>query len=57
MAIEPARLAIGLDLGGSKVAGGVVDSTGAIVERLAPHPAGVGTPDEKLDRVLALRGQ
>ncbi|GAA4735775.1 ROK family glucokinase [Phytohabitans rumicis] len=45
-------LAIGLDLGGSKVAGGVVDGTGAVVERLATSPAEAHTPEDVLRTVL-----
>lgn len=52
MAMRSVPLAIGLDLGGSKVAGGVVDSTGAVVQRLATSPAQAHTGDEVLRTVL-----
>jgi glucokinase len=41
-AASPAQQrAIGLDLGGTKIAGGVVDGTGGVVERLSSRPAPV----------------
>ena len=43
-----------LDLAGSKVAGGVVDGSGAIVQRLAIHTAGARTHQEVLDTVLVI---
>jgi glucokinase len=52
MMMQSVPLAIGLDLGGSKVAGGVVDSTGAVVERLAPRLARTDTREEVLRTVL-----
>ncbi len=47
-----APLAIGFDFGGSKIAGGVVDGAGAIVERFATRPAEANTPAEVLRTVL-----
>jgi glucokinase len=35
---EPAELAVGLDVGGTKIAGGVVTRAGEVVDRLAPIP-------------------
>jgi glucokinase len=43
------RIAIGLDVGGTKVAGGVVSATGEIIARLAP----VSTPVNDQDAVIA----
>lgn len=52
MAIESGRKAIGLDLGGSKVSGGVVDGSGAIVERLESAPTVAETHEQVLRTVL-----
>jgi glucokinase len=50
--MQSVPLAIGLDLGGSKVAGGVVDGGGTVVERLVTRPANAHTQQEVLRTVL-----
>lgn len=54
MTIPAPALAIGVDLGGSKVSGGVLDATGAIVERIQPRPAQADTHDEVLRTVAEI---
>ena len=45
-----ARLAIGLDVGGTKIAGGVVASNGNVLERIAP----VSSPAADSDATVAV---
>jgi glucokinase len=42
--------AIGLDVGGTKIAGGVVDASGRILERLCP----ISSPADEADRTVAV---
>ncbi len=51
MTIPTPPVAIGLDLGGSKVSGGVVDATGSIIERIQTRPAQADTHHEVLQTV------
>lgn len=54
MAIGSDALAIGLDLGGSKVAGGVIDGRGTVVQRLEVRPNEAATTQAVLDNVLGI---
>lgn len=48
----PGHLAIGLDVGGTKVAGGVVNGAGEVVEKLPPRPAPTLGRDAVVSTVL-----
>jgi glucokinase len=48
------RKAIGLDLGGSKVAGGVVDGAGAVIERLGTTSSWADTPEQVIAGVVEI---
>jgi glucokinase len=48
--MSEARLALGLDIGGTKIAGGVIDANGKIVETIKP----VSTPSDQARTVAAL---
>ena len=49
-----ARLAIGLDVGGTKIAGGVVSSRGEVLETIAPIPSPAVEPDAALPALCSL---
>lgn len=50
---RPDRAAVGLDIGGTKIAGGVVDASGTVLATVPPVP----TPDDQEATVAAVRRQ